>query len=103
MQEVIITSAFLMIVSYFCLKIIDRGLPSTDTEKKMILMEEVSADQECDMKRKSALFAQHVENYHLESLFANSSNTTLRRNARKIVLVSVLRSLHQYLQRRLGQ
>ena len=100
LKEVICTSVVLGIVSYFCLKIIHQGLPSATS---MILMREVGADSKCDKMRKSSLCAQHIENYHIESILGNSSNMVLRRNARKIVRVGVRRNLHQYLQRRLGQ
>ena len=99
-KEVIITSVVVGIASYFCLKIIHQGLPP---DTSMILMREVGTDTKYDKMRKSSLCAQHIENYHIESILGNSSNMMLRRNARKIVRVDVRRNLHQYLQRRLGQ
>ena len=39
--------------------------------------EKVGAEQECDMKRKSTLFAKHMENYHMENILTNSSNMPL--------------------------
>ena len=105
LKEVMCTSVVLGIVSYFCLKIIHQGLPSATS---MILMQEVGADSKCDKMRKSSLCAQHIENYHIESILGNSSNMVLRRNAieempGKLYVLLSAGNLHQYLQRRLGQ